>query len=166
MSYTLGEDRILSIKINGIWTPLGCLTGNSFEESSEMMDTTTRDNVGWSTQRPITQEYSINFTGIQLNTTSFNGNFDVASFDRLKKLKRDKILLDWKIEGSIFPIIDYGKCYITALSETSNCGELLTFSGALKGFGKPLISDTAGMVLNNGDPNTVVNTENNLIKTN
>lgn len=164
MSYNLGDDRILFIKINGIWTPLGCLNGNSIDESSEMMDTTTRDNLGWTTKRPINQEYSISFTGIQINTTAAGGNFGAASYDKLKILKRSKILLDWKIQGTVFPIVDYGKCYITSLGESSNSGELLTFSGTLAGFGKPLIADLGGVVLNNGDPNTVINTENNLIK--
>jgi hypothetical protein len=166
MSYILGDDRILFIKINGIWTPVACLNSNSFQESSEMMDTTTRDNLGWNTSRPMTQEYSITFTGVQINSTVVGGNFDVASFDKLKSFKRNRILLDWKIEGTVFPIVDYGKCYITSLEESSSSTELLTFSGTLTGFGKPLIADLGGIVLNDGDPNTVINTENYLIKTN
>lgn len=164
MAYILGDDRLLFLKINGIWTPIGCLTGNSIEENCEMIDTTTRDNDGWSTSRPVSQDYSVSFTGIQVNSTTAGGNFDVASYDKLKFLKRNRILLDWKIEGATFPVIDYGKCYITSLGEENNVQEVMTFSGTLKGFGKPLTSDTGGIVLNNGDPNIVINTENNLIK--
>ena len=166
MTYFLGDDRILFIKINGIWTPIGCLTANSMSESSEMLDTTTRDNNGWSTSRPINQEYSISFTGIQINSTTAGGNLSIASYDKLKSLKRNRILLDWKIEGNSFPVVDYGKCYISSLGEENNVQELITFSGTLTGFGKPLVSDQGGLVLNDGNPNKVINTENNLIRTN
>jgi len=58
MDYTLGEDRILYFKINGEYMPVGCLIGNSFEESAETIDTTTRDNQGWTTGVPLIQSYS------------------------------------------------------------------------------------------------------------
>jgi len=109
MDFINGQDRILFFKVNGNWLPIGCLTDNSMEESSEMMDTTTRDNQGWATSRPLTQIYTLSFNGIQLNSTVVGGNFAVASYDKLKQLKRDKILLDWKLEGVIYPIVDYAE---------------------------------------------------------
>ena len=160
MNYTLGEDRILFFKVNGQYMPVGCLTGNSFEESSEVIDTTTRDNQGWTTSVPLVQSYSFSFDGLQINTTVSGGNFGVASYDRLKQLKRDKILLDWKLQGTIYPIVDYGKCYIGSLSESANVDEFMSFSGSATGFGKPLIASLGTTVLNNGDPNVIVNNGN------
>jgi hypothetical protein len=160
MNYTLGEDRILYFKINGQYMPVGCLTGNSFEESSEVLDTTTRDNQGWTTAVPLVQSYSFSFEGLQLNTTVVGGNFNVASYDRLKQLKRDKIMLDWKIQGSSYPIVDYGKCFILSISESNNIGEFMSFSGNATGFGKPLTASLGTTVLNNGDPNIIVNNGN------
>lgn len=157
MNYTLGEDRILYFKINGQYMPVGCLTGNSFEESSEVINTTTRDNQGWITSVPLVQSYSFSFEGLQINTTAAGGNFAVASYDKLKQLKRDKIRLDWKIQGSSCPIVDYGKCYIVALSETNNVGEFLSFSGNATGFGKPLTASLGTTVLNNGNPDIIIN---------
>src|SRR5678809_1317264 len=107
------SDRIIFIKLNGNWLPIGCLTDNSMDESAEMMDTTTRDNKGWVTSRPVLQSYTISFNGLQMNTTVAGGNFNAASYDKLKQLKRDKMLLNWKIEGTVYPIVDYGQCYIT-----------------------------------------------------
>jgi hypothetical protein len=160
MNYTLGEDRILYFKINGQYMPVGCLTGNSFEESSEVLDTTTRDNQGWTTAVPLVQSYSFSFEGLQLNTTVVGGNFNVASYDRLKQLKRDKVMLDWKIQGSTYPIVDYGKCFILSISESNNIGEFMSFSGSATGFGKPLTASLGTTVLNNGDPNVIVNNGN------
>jgi len=101
MEYFKGEERILYIKLEGVYIPIGCLTDNSFSESSETIDTTTRDNAGWATNKPIMQSYSITFSGIQVNSTIAGGNFNVASYDRLKELKRYRQLLEWKIPHKI-----------------------------------------------------------------
>jgi hypothetical protein len=168
MEYTNGEDRILYIKYLGEWLPVACLTGNGISENSEMLPTTTRDNNGWQTSRPMMQSYTISFDGIQINTTVAGGTFTVASYDRLKQLKRSKTLLDWKIQGSVFPIVDYGKAYINELSEASNVGEYLTFSGSMVGYGIPLTRTVGEFVLNDGDPEVIVVTNedaNFIIKT-
>ena len=167
MENYVGEDRILYIKLNGSWLPIGCLTSNSMSESAEMLDTTTRDNAGWTTSRPTIQSYSISFEGIQINTTMAGGTFTVLSYDKLKLLKRDKILLDWKTQGTKYPIVDYGKAYINEISDASAVGELITFSGNLTGFGKPLVTTRETVVLNNGDPEIIINNgdQNIIIRT-
>lgn len=168
MEFTNGEDRILYLKILGNWMPIACLIGNSLSESSEQIETTTRDNKGWVTFDVIKQSYSIAFNGLQINTTANFGNFSVASYDRLKLLKRSKTLLDWKIQGTIFPIVDYGKGRITEISEASNVGEFLSFSGTISGFGEPKVTTLYETVLNNGDPNIILTTNldaNLIIKT-
>ncbi len=160
MEFTNGQDRILFIKLNGNWLPVGCLTDNSMQESAEMIDTTTRDNQGWTTSRPVLQSYSIGFNGLQLNTTVAGGNFNAASYDKLKQLKRDKTLLDWKIEGTVYPIVDYGQGYTTQLSEANNIDEFMSFSGTITGYGKPLMAQKGTTMLNTGDPNEVINDGN------
>ena len=168
MEYYSGSDRILYIKQYGAWLPIGCLTSNSLSESSEMLPTTTRDNNGWSTSRPVAQNYTISFDGLQLNTTVAGGVFTASSYDRLKLLKRNKILLDWKIQGALFPVVDYGKCYISEISEASAVSEFLTFSGTMVGYGKPLVGTIGEFVLNTGDPEVIIATDDNynfIIKT-
>lgn len=169
MNYVNGEDRILYIKINGVYMPIGCLTGNGLDESGEMLDTTTRDNEGWRTERMMLQSYTISFSGLQVNSTVAGGNFNVASYDRLKLLKRARARIEWKLQGAVYPVVDYGKATISALSEISNAGELMSFSGTLNGYGKPMVQDLTITVLNNGDPNTVIVTDpeaDTLIQTN
>ena len=157
MTFTLGEDRLLYIKVNGVYLPIGCLTANSIEEQSEFIDTTTRDNGGWSTSRPVLQNYTLNFSGLQVNTTLGGGNFNIASYDKLRDFKREKVLLDWKLQGTFYPIVDFGKCYIQNLSDTENIGEFLSFSGTAVGFGPPLTQALGETILNNGDPNVLIN---------
>lgn len=168
MEYTSGSDRILYIKLNGYWLPVACLTSNSIAESAEMLATTTRDNDGWATSRPTMQSYSIGFDGLQINTTVAKGNFSVASYDRLKLLKRSKTLIDWKIQGTTFPIVDYGKGYISELSEASAVEEFLSFTGTITGYGLPKITTLGETILNNGNPDIVITTStdaNLVIKT-
>jgi hypothetical protein len=128
MDFVNGEDRILYVKINGAYLPIGCLTDNSFEESVEFLNTTTRDNGGWNTSRPLNQQYSIPFNGVQVNSTLAGGNFNVASYDKLKQLKRNRQLIDWKIQGTVYPIVDYGKGYGRAVKklQKSTCARFRT----------------------------------------
>jgi hypothetical protein len=168
MANTNGSDRILYVKWQGNWLPVACLTDNSFSESSELLPTTTRDNSGWNTSRPTNQSYLISFDGLQLNSTVTGGNFSVASYDRLKIMKRNKMLIDWKIQGSEFPIVDYGKGYVNELSEASPVDDFLSFSGSITGYGIPLTTTLGEFVLNDGNPDVLVVTNedaNFIIKT-
>lgn len=159
MDFVNGEDRILFIKIGGVYMPVGCLTGNSMNESSEMLDTTTRNNEGWATSIPVLQNYNVGFSGLQVNSTVVGGNFNVSSYDKLTTIKRDKILIEWKLQGTIFPVVDYGFGYITDLESTENVAEFMSFSGSITGFGKPLKTQLGTVLLNNGDPNVVMQTD-------
>lgn len=167
MEFVNGQDRVLYVKINGNWLPIGCLTDNSMDETAELLDTTTRDNQGWTTSRPIIQSYNIGFNGLQLNTTIVGGDFTVTSYDKLKQLKRDKVLIDWKLEGILYKIVDYGKGYISSISETNVIDEFMSFNGSITGFGKPLMTEKGTNVLNSGNPNEVINNgdPNVIIKT-
>ena len=160
MNYINGEDRILYIKYNGVYMPIGCLTGNTFDETAEMLDTTTRDNKGWATSKPVMQSYSIGFSGIQVNSTVVGGDFSIASYDKLCSIKRAKILLDWKIQGKNFPIVDYGQGYFTDLGEANNVDELMSFTGSITGFGEPKKTALGTVLLNNGNPTVIIATDN------
>lgn len=139
MEHYKGEERILYLKINGEFLPIGCLSENSFSETAESFETTIKGSASWQTNKILSQSYSISFTGIQILTKFFNTN--LLSYDTLKELKRKRQLLEWKIQGDIFPIVDSGFCYITDISESAVVNELLTFSGTLTGVGEPRIGD-------------------------
>jgi hypothetical protein len=161
-----GEDRILYIKIDNLFIPIGCLTENSFSESVDTIETTTRENQGWTSVRPVTQSYSISFNGIQILTTTEDGDDTKASYDLLKTLKRDRVLLDWQIKGDNFFIVDFGKCFITDLSEATPVNEFITFSGTLTGYGEAFTTSADDtLLLNNGSTTTIVQDGNtNLIQ--
>lgn len=159
MDFINGEDRILFIKIGGIYLPIGCLSGNTIDENTEMIDTTTRDNKGWATSAPTLQDYIIGFSGLQVNSTLVGGSFNVASYDKLKSIKRGRIKIEWKIQGTKYPIVDYGFGYITALGSVENVEEFMSFSGTITGFGEPLVTSIGTVLLNNGDPTVLIATD-------
>jgi len=163
MDFYKGQDRILYIKVLGSYLPIACLQDNPFSESTEFIDTTTRDTNGWATSRPTMQSYNISFSGLQINTSVAGGVFTVLSYDKLKQLKRLKSLLEWKIEGD-FPTVDYGKCYISELSEASPIDDFLSFSGTLIGYGIPLTTTKGTDVLNSGNPNELIVTDTTATK--
>lgn len=163
MDFYKGQDRILYIKVLGSYLPIACLQDNPFSESTEFIDTTTRDTNGWATSRPTMQSYNISFSGLQINTSVAGGVFTVLSYDKLKQLKRLKSLLEWKIEGD-FPTVDYGKCYISELSEASPIDDFLSFSGTLIGYGVPLTTTKGTDVLNSGNPNELIVTDTTATK--
>jgi len=135
MNYTDGTYKILYIKQDGSYLPIGCLTSNSFNESVEMLDTTTRDNSnGWTTSRPTTQSYDISFDGLITQELALSTKI---TYGVLKQLKRSRELVEWKIEDDSGNI-DYGSAYITALGDSATIDELTTFNGSLKGYGEPV----------------------------
>jgi surface protein len=132
-----GENRILYIKWEGQYLPIGCLTGDSFSESSEMLNTTTRDNAGWSTSVPTTQNYNISFDGLVINTNFTGGDFTKVSYDRLRELKRNRTLIEWKLKDNNNIFVDSGKGYITELSDSSSIDEFISFNASIIGYGRP-----------------------------
>jgi len=130
MAFVDGSIRILHIKVSDVWTPIGCLTSNNISESSETIVTTTRDNAGWNTIRPVTQSFEIGFTGLK-------DPENALSYEQVKAYKRDRTRIEWRIDAGAGSDVDYGFGYVTQLEETADAGDLVTFSGTIQGYGKP-----------------------------
>lgn len=132
-----GTYRIFYIEWEGEYLPVGCLTSDSFSESVEMKPTTTRDNNGWSTSVPTNQSYNMSIDGLIINTQYTNGDFSKISYDRLRILKRNRTLINWKTSDVDLTFIDSGKAYITSLSDTANIDEFISFNASFEGYGEP-----------------------------
>lgn len=134
-----GTYNILYIKWDENFLPIGCLTSDSFDENIDMLETTTRDNEGWKTSVPTNQGYNISFDGLIENTYFNGGDCTKISLDRLRVLKRNRTLIEWRIqtqdENLVF--VDSGYGYITSLSKNANIDEFISFSSTIEGYGKP-----------------------------
>lgn len=134
-----GEDYILSIKKAGVWVPIACEVSSSMNEDADMVLTTTRDNAGWDTSKPTMQRYSLDFEGvIPENTLGI-------SFFELRRIKRERNLIEWKRMLTDLSYFEYGLAYISSISDSSAAGGDISFSMTLQGFGKPL-EDLEGLI--------------------
>lgn len=134
MSFINGTYKVLSIKVGEVYLPIGCLTENSFDESVDMLDTTTRDNPnGWKTSRPVGQQYSISFSGLVSSESLISG---LVTYNDLRNIKRGRQLIEWKIEADV-GVTDYGQGYINSLGDTAAIDEFVSFSGGIVGYGEP-----------------------------
>lgn len=145
MGFKKGNLRVLSIRIEGTYTPIGCLISNNLEESTETSPTSTRASNGWRTSVPTTQEYNIPFEGVQEHDDE-----NIVNYTDLKQLKRDRTRIEWQIEGGGLPI-DTGYGYITSINESNSTGEFLLFNGSITGYGEPTLVLLTGDLWQDGN---------------
>tara|TARA_R110000744_G_scaffold250022_1_gene366234 strand:- start:2216 stop:2710 length:495 start_codon:yes stop_codon:yes gene_type:complete len=160
-----GTYSVLYIKWEDEFLPIGCLTSDSFSEDIEMLDSTTRDNAGWKTSTPTNQSYNLSFEGIVKNTNFNGGDFTKISLDRLRILKRSRILIEWKTQDNNSIFEDSGFGYITSLSKSASTDEFISFSANIEGYGAPYSTGGLGYTLGDGNSNTIQDGNNNEIIT-
>ena len=145
-SFFKGYEQILYIEVPGlggpsapgIYQPVACLTNTAFSESSDLLETTTRDNAGWKTSIPTNQGYAISFSGIAFNSLVVSPQTKI-SWDRLKGLKRSRSLLAWRLDTQNGQFVDLGSGYLVDLSADAPAdgNSFITFSGTIIGYGLP-----------------------------
>ena|SRR5699024_5434675 len=163
MKYFKGSERVLMILIEGEYLPIGCLTSDSFNEEVDMLNTTTRENNGWETSRPVTQRFSVDFSGLIINTAFAGGDFTKVSYDRLVAIKRSRVLQDWKLMTTDGQFVHDFKGYIVSLSDAASSGELITFEGSIQGYGEPIFTTEKLILLSSGQENEYIQDGNNNI---
>lgn len=157
--YIKGEESIFYIKYNGVWCPIACETSSPMSEEADMVNTTTRENGGWETSKPTLQRYSISIAGQAVKEDSPN----VLSYWKIRKMKRDRVLIEWQRKNLFGYYIDSGKAYISQISDGNEVENFMTFSATLVGYGKPEESDERVQVFANGDNKIVVNEDDNAL---
>jgi TP901-1 family phage major tail protein len=125
-----GTYNILYINAGDGFFPVGNLVSNSFNESTDTIDSTTRDNAGWKTQTLTNQSYNLEFNGLVSNAISTTK----INYDTIKNIKRNKQIIDWKVSDNQLNI-EGGKAQITSLSNDSSTDEFVSFSASLQGYG-------------------------------
>mgnify|MGYP000868614830 CR=1 FL=1 len=136
MELIKGSASLFFIVRNGVEIPVGCLTSNPIDESAEMMETTTRDNEGWKTSIPMMQSYSIALDGF-MTMDDPNSGRNIISYRELRKIKRNREQIVWKIKTLNGWYVDSGKAYIENISFTDPVDDMIGFSASLVGYGIP-----------------------------
>ena len=132
-----GTYKLLYIEATGTYYPIGCLTDNSFSETTETLDVSTRQNAdGWGSIVPTRQSYTISFSGVA-GFDDLGGT--VISYSALQTLKRNRTKINWKIYSSLGGDTDSGSGYITSLSNSATIDEAVSFDGEIIGTGEPSV---------------------------
>lgn len=126
-----GAYSVLYINTGDGYLPVGCLTSNSFSEETTTLESTTRDNDGWNTNRLTGQSYSISFDGLVLSNAV---SLTKQTYYDLQTAKRNRTLITWRVNEDY-----YGSGYITSLSNEDAIDENVSFSAELLGYGIPII---------------------------
>lgn len=130
-----GTYKLFYLYVDGEYYPVGCLINNSFSETSEMLETTTRQNAGgWATSIPTIQSYTISISGL---ITTNNRDGAILTYSDLQGFKRNKIKLNWKSNNEQTGYSDFGMCYITSLSQDAAIDENISFTAEIVGYGEP-----------------------------
>lgn len=141
MQRILGSEVIFSIKHNGVWFPVSCLTESPIEESTEMIPTTTRINPnGWKSALPTFQSYNINISGIVMMDDS-DSYPDILSYRKLRQKKRNRELIEWQLRTLGGYYIDEGFGHITSISHSDPVDGECAFQAAIQGFAEPTERD-------------------------
>lgn len=157
-----GKESLFYIKKNTVWFPVGCLTSSPINEEVDMIETTTRENEGWKTAFPTNQSYTIPLNGFVVMDDEDAG-VEVLSYRELRKMKRNKELVEWKRETLSGYYIDKGFAFITAISDADPADGFATFQATLQGFGAPNEDKERIYILGNGDKTEIYTQEDGKI---
>ena len=148
MEFTNGTYKILEIKKDGSWLPIGCLTDNSFSESTDTISSNTNnDKDGWISSRATNQSYSVSFSGLVMDDPFATTN---VTFQRLVSYKRSKKQIEWRIIDENNKV-EYGKGYINELSNGANIDEFISFNGSIIGQGIITDAELEFLLLEDGN---------------
>lgn len=118
------------------YIPVGFEVGDSLQETTDFLPTTTRVNDGWKTSVPTTQAFSMTFDAVQLKATAPYVD-QGYSLHNIKLLKRERKLLQFKIEVAAGEFIEYFKGYISNIGDAATVGKFITYQVTVLGNGKP-----------------------------
>lgn len=158
-----GKKSIFYIKHLGVFYPISCEINSNISETTEMLETTTRDNTGgWKTSTPTKQSYTISFSGLAVK------EFDSSTFSywELVKKKRNRELIEWKQKTLNGYYVVSGKAYISSIDMTNNVDEFIMFNITFEGYGELEVSSEAvGVLATTEDEGLLFDNDDTLIYT-
>ena len=112
--------------------PIACLTSNGLSEAVSFINTAKRTQSGALKVLPVSNSYQITFEAVMVSDLGMTWN-DLAL------LARDQVIGSWELTG----VNDSGFGFLSNLEMSANSGGIITFTGAITGFGEiiPLDQD-------------------------
>ncbi len=110
--------------------PIACLTSNSMSEVLSFLTTCKTTQAGALKFIPVANSYTINFEAVMITD-------DLMSWDSLSTLTRGMELGSWELSG----IQDSGFGHLSNLEMVASSDGIITFTGAILGYGEIVPTD-------------------------
>lgn len=124
-NYVQGNDVLLYIRTAEGFKAVSCLIDNPLQESTEVIETTSRGSGRFRSYIGGVQDYTISFTAHMVN------ELGLVSYEHIKQLKRNIIIFDWRLMATDGVIAETGTSFISSLSLNSSVNSLVEFSATL-----------------------------------
>lgn len=124
-NYIQGDDILLYINTVNGYLPVMCLLDNPIDESTELIETTSRGSGGFRSYIGGIQDYSISFSAHVIIDP------DLVSYEHIKQLKRNITVFDWVMRNDDYSFSETGKGFISSLNVQSASRELVTFNATI-----------------------------------
>lgn len=135
-TYIKGEGLILSVYVDSVYKPIGCLTGNTLSQTRNILEAQTKCDPGVVIKGSGVMTYELSFEGSYIDTTSVGGDTTKASHDSLKALMDAGSSFTWKLDtGLADTVAYYGTSILSDLSLDAPTDDFASFSGTLNGSG-------------------------------
>lgn len=133
------ESRIYVQYPSSNWELISCEMSHDFQEDTEMVGTTTRDNNGWKTHLPTVQSFTLSFTAmIEKDEMGVDGKVSYIHFVNMKRTAfRVKFRREIQYQGESKFFRDEGFAYITSLGAAAEVDGFVIFDVSLIGDGEP-----------------------------
>lgn len=131
-----GKHRLLYIKRPGdpAFRRVGFLLVNSWNTSVGFLPTTTRNNKGYKTQRPVEKESTIAFTAVLFQDGDLAAKL---GYKELREMLDLDELFTWKLEAAGESFTDVGRGHLQSLGEAADWQDSVFFEGSILNYGKP-----------------------------
>jgi hypothetical protein len=137
-----GEGLILYVHDGALYRPVACLTSNSLDTESGIIEAQTKCAPGVVEKQAGIFSYTLSADAIAIDTTSVSGDDTKASHDYLLELQQAKTTIDWKMDSGSQDLTYYGTGIITTLGLAAPAGdEFATFTLTIDGSGSIATTD-------------------------
>src|SRR6478736_4620808 len=107
-----GELGIIYVHDGTLYRPVACLTSNSLNATTSVIESQTKCNPGETVKQAGTKAYTIDAEGEYIDTTSVGGEVTKASHDYLFTLWQLGEAITWKLDTGVTGAVYFGTAII------------------------------------------------------
>lgn len=132
-----GTDQIFFVLLNEEYVRVAFIEDHTWSEDTAFLSGVTRLSGGWDVGIPLSQSFSVAVRMVQTRDIIESDILVRTSLDQLRVAKRDRTLLNFKIESLPQGHIRTFKGYISSITEGSPSGRFVRINLTIRGEGQP-----------------------------